>query len=201
MCTGTGTRLLRNVTFSSLASGTHSANTGLGGWWAEGGRRVQSLASADPSAGRRKGGEWKRRVEKCSRKLGLRPPALLMNVLCMSLGNWHRVCISKKTLRVSAVELGRHKALRMVYNSVGRALRKTRVWCLLVPMLAQHPSSRAGGRMCLQSWGTHSARERLMCGWTDSNKHGKGTRHFGVSDGLFQTIKMWIIILPRKMWG
>lgn len=121
-----------------------------------------SLASADPSAGIRRGGEWKRRVEKCSRKLGLRPPALLMNVLCMSLGNWHRACISKKTLRVSAVELGGHKALQMVYNSVGRALRKTRVWCLLVPMLAQHPSSGAGGA-CVYNPGAHTAQGRGSC--------------------------------------
>ena len=63
------------------------------------------------------------------RKLGLRPPALLTNVLCMSLGNWDMVYISKKTLRVSVVEL-EHKALQTVHNAVGSAIRKTRV---LVP--------------------------------------------------------------------
>lgn len=74
MGTGTGSRSQRDVVSSSLASGTVSANT------------RESLASVEPIAGRR-WGEQKPSVEECSRNLGLRPPALLMNVLYMSLGN------------------------------------------------------------------------------------------------------------------
>lgn len=69
---------------------------------------------------------------------------------------WDMACISKKTLGVSAVELGGHKALQTVHNSVGSAIRKTRV--LVPPGFCWHKIPVLGGRMCPQSRGTHGTR-------------------------------------------
>lgn len=99
----------------------------------------ESLASVYPIAGRR-WGEWKPSMEERSRNLGLRPPALLTNTLCMLLGKWDMACIHEDTQDFCRC-VGR---TRIPTNSslFSCVTRKTRVLVPLVSILAQHPVFR-----------------------------------------------------------